>query len=272
MMDKKQRVKYHHYMSEEIEFLKKIAKGRSYLEINTLFNERFGLELTFNQIIGTLCRFGLRNGIRANRWSEKPGHCYTSEEIEFLKKETKKHSYAEIIALFNERFGVELDYDQVRGKIKRLGLRNYFYGTTHPAKSKKGYQPPQFIGQGFKPGHTLRSKPIGSEFIKCGYTSVKIDNKPHCETENWKLKHRVIWEKEHGPIPKGHVIIFADGNRSNCNLNNLLLVSRAELSVINQLGLISSDPELTKTGLLVARIKLLINKRERELKEGGATT
>jgi hypothetical protein len=41
------------------------------------------------------------------------------------------------------------------------------------------------------------------------------------------------------------------------------------MTILNQHDLISSNPELTKTGLLIARLKLLTNKRLRELKEKG---
>jgi hypothetical protein len=76
--------------------------------------------------------------------------------------------------------------------------------------------------------------------------------------DGWKSKHAIIWEQAHGPIPKGHVIIFADGNKLNMDLENLLLVSRSEIVYMNHEGLISTNPEFTKTGKLVAKLKLLI--------------
>ncbi|KAA0944169.1 HNH endonuclease [Sporosarcina sp. ANT_H38] len=46
-------------------------------------------------------------------------------------------------------------------------------------------------------------------------------------------KQRLIWKNAYGPIPNGHVVIFGDGNQCNCELNNLVLVSRRILSVLN---------------------------------------
>jgi hypothetical protein len=60
------------------------------------------------------------------------------------------------------------------------------------------------------------------------------------------------------------VIIFADGNKSNLKLKNLLMVSRSELAVMNHLGLISGSGELTKAGKAVADIKILIGDRKRK--------
>jgi hypothetical protein len=42
------------------------------------------------------------------------------------------------------------------------------------------------------------------------------------------LKHRYVWEQANGPIPDGHNIAFRDGNRQNCDLSNLYLISREE--------------------------------------------
>ena len=41
-------------------------------------------------------------------------------------------------------------------------------------------------------------------------------------------KHRYIWEKAFGPIPKGHCVLFKDGDTLNCRLENLYLISRGK--------------------------------------------
>ena len=42
------------------------------------------------------------------------------------------------------------------------------------------------------------------------------------------LKHRYIWEQHNGEVPDGHIVAFKDGNRQNCNIDNLCLMSREE--------------------------------------------
>lgn len=44
----------------------------------------------------------------------------------------------------------------------------------------------------------------------------------------WKLLHRHIWEQQKGEIPKGYIIIFKDKNSLNCDINNLMCISRRE--------------------------------------------
>ena len=57
-----------------------------------------------------------------------------------------------------------------------------------------------------------------------------------------------------GKISKGYALVFADGNKQNFGLDNLILVSRAELLIINRQQLIKDDPDLTKTGVLIAKV------------------
>ena len=105
----------------------------------------------------------------------------------------------------------------------------------------------------FKKGNIPRNtRGLFSERVnKAGYTEIKIE-----EPKKWVKKHRWVWEQKYGEIPKGSVIIFADGNKENLNLDNLICVTRNELKILNQCRLISSVPELTKTGLNIAKIKI----------------
>ena len=79
----------------------------------------------------------------------------------------------------------------------------------------------------------------------------------------WKLKHRVIWEKANRPIPKNYTVIFLDGNKSNTDINNLALISRSELLIVNQRKLLKSNAELSKVGVNIAKVQSKINKRKR---------
>jgi hypothetical protein len=53
------------------------------------------------------------------------------------------------------------------------------------------------------------------------------------ELNKWEMLHRHLWEKEHGPIPKGINLVFKDGNQKNCSLDNLELISNAGLMIRN---------------------------------------
>ena len=81
------------------------------------------------------------------------------------------------------------------------------------------------------------NKTLGTERVNGDdYVDIKV-----AEPNVWEAKHRLIWKKEKGPIPKGHVVIFGDGNRHNFEINNLILVSKKILSVLNGSNLIQNE-------------------------------
>ena len=44
----------------------------------------------------------------------------------------------------------------------------------------------------------------------------------------WEYLSRHTWRQHNGPIPPGHCITFADGDTMNCDIENLLCISRKE--------------------------------------------
>lgn len=204
---------------------------------------------------------------------------YTTEHIEFIATNIKGRSYLELTDMFNAKFGMKLKVSTMISLAFRNGLRNErdcrFNTGYEPTQFKKGHIPANKGKKGvggwaptqFKKGHVPANyKPVGSERVSVdGYVEVKVAN-----SRKWKAKHRIVWQNANGPIPKGHVIIFADGNRQNIKLDNLLLISQRELAIMNKRGLITNDAELTKAGILVADISLKIGDLKKKTK-GGTT-
>lgn len=114
-------------------------------------------------------------------------------------------------------------------------------GTTPPNKGKK--MSPELYAKCaptmFKKGRpALNQRPFGSERVNVdGYIEMKIQ-----DPNKWALKHRFVWEHFHGPIPEGHNIQFKDGNKENCSLDNLYLISRAD-QIRNENSLMARYPE-----------------------------
>ena len=193
---------------------------------------------------------------------------YTDEMIEFLKEVTSGKTYKEITELFNKKFNLDVTAEKMKSLLSRkkinTGTRGCLYkkGSVPWNKGKKGYMGANRTS--FKPGNIPANwKPVGSERIDTeGYALIKI-----AEPKKWALKHRIIWEEHHKKkIPIGSVIIFADGDRSNLSIENLICVTREELKVLNKCRLISSVPELTKTGLNIAKIRIKLSELRREKK------
>ena len=186
-------------------------------------------------------------------------HRYTEEEKRFLRESIAGRSYKEVTGLFNKEFGTDFEVGRIGGAIKRLGLANgrdcrFYAGMVTWNEGRKGIRVSP--GTEFKKGHIPKNHhPVGAERVNVGgYIEIKV-----AEPRKWVLKHRRVWELERGPIPRGHAVIFADGDRENVSIDNLLLVTRGELALINKSGLpIGGGREITEAAVNIARIRLAV--------------
>ncbi|KJS85134.1 MAG: phage protein [Peptococcaceae bacterium BICA1-8] len=201
---------------------------------------------------------------------------YTQEHIEYIAANITGRSFKEFTDMFNNRFGKTLRVSAMVSLADRHGLHNgidakfnkghqptqFRKGMTPWNKGKKGtggWEPTQFK-KGNKPANWV---PIGTERVNTdGYVDIKIQDGKF--QKNWRPKHLLIWEEHNGPVPKGHVVIFGDGNRRNFEPDNLLLVSRKQLVRLNQYKLIQNDAELTRTGIIMADIYSKIGERKKK--------
>jgi hypothetical protein len=81
----------------------------------------------------------------------------------------------------------------------------------------------------------LNWKPIGWERkTRDGYIEVKVrDEYGEKRVKNFELKHRLLWEQHNGPVPKGMMIKFKDGNKENIVIENLFMASMGENLIEN---------------------------------------
>lgn len=190
-------------------------------------------------------------------------HMWTNEEKKYLEEITPGHHYLEIQELMNKKFNLDFTFNQIKAAIGRYNLNTGFNGqfqkgSTPANKGTKGLTSANRTSF-YKGQPPTNYKPIGSERItKDGYIQIKIK-----DPNKWELKHRVIWEKENGPLPRGHAIIFADGNKLNLDINNFILVTRAQLLIMNTKNLKKNDRELTKVGVNIARVYERIAERKK---------
>lgn len=179
---------------------------------------------------------------------------WTIEEKEYLKKIVKGKHHKEITELMNERFERTFTQDQVKAAINRYKLNTGFSGRFEKGNVpiNKGTKGMSKANSGsFKKGQeAINRREVGSERINIyGYIEIKI-----AEPNIWALKHKLIWEQHYGPIEKGNLILFADSNRTNVDIKNLILVSNKQLLMMNRKKLIKDDADLTKTGLIIAEL------------------
>ncbi|WP_347253476.1 HNH endonuclease signature motif containing protein [Leminorella grimontii] len=140
----------------------------------------------------------------------------------------------ELTTLFNRAFGTDRTKEAINGIRKNMGLK-----TGRSGQFSTGHKPFNAGTKGlvkanagsFKKGQLPHNHlPVGTEITnEDGYLEIKV-----AEPNQWKFKHRLLWEQANGEIPAGMIVVFRDNDRLNCCLENLELVSRQDHAVFNR--------------------------------------
>lgn len=170
---------------------------------------------------------------------------------------------SEMAERINERFSMDYTKQQLKNYYANhhlsSGLTGYFEKGHVPVnKGKKGICACGCEKSWFRKGNIpTNHRQVGSERVtRDGYVEIKT-----AEPNVWKLKHRFVWEQKNGPIPKGMIVRFLDGNKENCSINNLELVSGAEHIEITRRDLHSNDPEISRVGIKIAKLNCQVRNR-----------
>ena len=189
-------------------------------------------------------------------------HRYSEEQKEFIITNNYGKYSKELAEMFNQHFNTNITAKEIayfrRNHKLNSGLTGQFKkGNVAHNKGKKQieYMSQESIERTkktrFKKGNKPKNyRPVGSERItKDGYIEVKV-----ADPNKWETKNKIIYKQYFGDIPKGHKVIYADGNKLNNDINNLILVSDNEELIMNRHKLRTEDIELTKTGCLIAKV------------------
>jgi len=165
----------------------------------------------------------------------KKGQCtaFTQEQMDYIYNNVTGRSNQELTDIFNAAFGTNKTLASIR---KFKFKHNLYSGIVHIPVYSEG-------------------RDVGSIRHKEGRLFIKN------ETNDWVPLNKYIWEKANGPIPKGFVLIFGDSNPMNCELDNLILISRQQLITMNCCDLIKDEINLTRTGIIIADLVNKIGKR-----------
>lgn len=131
-------------------------------------------------------------------------------------------------------------------------------------KSAFGFSLTEYQVSLFRSSHGTRScrshggrprRPVGFERTVKGYLYVKVAEEATVpqSKDNWRLKHVHVWELEHGPLPDGWVVMFADRDTRNFDPGNLVALPRKYIGRINQIGW--RDRETLEAAMAVADLE-----------------
>ena len=197
-------------------------------------------------------------GIKARH----PGRKFTAEQEEWLVAHNHM-SASEMSKGINDEFSLSTSPDEIKGwrartKKPRPTPSRFQKGHTPFSKGKKWdeYMSPESQARSrmttFKKGDTPHNtQPLGSISIMVGYWVMKVSHTGN-QHQKWKFLHRLLWEKEKGPIPKGMNVVFRNGDRNDIRMENLMLMDRKEMARYTPMD--DSEPEMQRFSEIVARV------------------
>lgn len=251
------------WTEERLDFIRSICKGKSTREIAEICSREFGFTCTASSIKSVMSAHKIKSGYK---YDGRGNFIFNEEQIEWISENRVGISFEECAKRFNEHFGTDFKVSQVRGFCHAHHLPNgvdcrFKKGNVSHNKGKKGIRFPGSEKGWFKKGHKPHNTvPVNTEVItKDGYISVKVS-----EPNNWELKHRLVWMRANGPIPEDCCIGFLDNNKQNVELSNLIMIKRSEMSTLNHLHLRSENPEITRAGITLVKIKSRLREIEKK--------
>lgn len=171
--------------------------------------------------------------------------CWQPEELAWIEAR-KELPRAEAHALFCARFmRDDVSLKAYNGLCKRKGWLTGRTGqfVSGQVPQNKGKPMPDHVrakarATMFKPGgrpHTWRGAGHESVDPKDGYVWLIVaETNPHTGADTHRvMKHKWLWEKQHGPVPAGHVLKCLDGDRLNTDPTNWVAIPRALLPRLN---------------------------------------
>ena len=245
----------------QINWLKKNIPGQLYSKTIADFNKEFNTDLlTYSRLSSFTSTYGVKSR-KINKYEKK--------HIDFIKKNVPGNTDKEVAILFNNEFDIKINDGIVSNFKTKYGWSNGLISSTRFKKGKvplnKGKTWNDFMSKEgqeksamttFKKGNvpSNRREIHSSRVSKDGYIEIKL--RDGSLNKNWVYKHRHIWQLAHGPVPEGHKIVFADGNKRNFQLDNLILMNNAEEVMLNKASLLNSkSAEVTRVALTFVKLK-----------------
>lgn len=263
------------YSQEHLNYLRHAWPVLTLQELCEGFYLYFGVVKTLSQL-----RAALKNHkIKSNRSGQvKIGSLiYTATEIEFIKQRYSEITVKQLVDELNIRFKTNTSANQLKAfltnhKIHSGRTGRFEKGRKSWNKGTKGLTSANKTS--FKKGsNPANQKPFGHERIcsKDGFILMKVDMvNPYTGFRgHYVHKHRYVWEQHNGVIPKGHIIRFKDGDKMNCEIGNLEMVTKAENLRLNQRHYNESPEELKPTIKALAQLEVAAFSKQKSINQGA---
>jgi len=213
------------FSQDMLNWLKANSNLYDYRGLTDAFNKQFNTVLKLDQIRDHAKYRNIKVGIMCKR----KNYFFTPDKIEYIRQLAINNTIDDITKKFNEYYKTNKSKDTIGVYASKYKIKIY--------KSK--------IGREVKKGVEI-------------YIRVSNTGNPR---KDYVTKHRYLWEQKNGKVPNGYLILFANGNKQDFNLDNLLCVKNSELIMMSKMGCKYDDIETTKTFLIMARLTLAMSNR-----------
>lgn len=262
------------YPPEVHEFVKRWAPELRDEELAEACNQELGTSFTASSMKSFRGNHGYKN--RKKQWTSEEYWKYQKRwpkgMYEFIRDNSWGVSSKEMAEMVNEKFGT--DFNQHRMKVFRAkyhirsGLTGWYQKGHAPGNKGKKLEEyvkdperlediRQRIGatqfpKGHRPANEL---PVGTITLSPDGYLLRKKQMQGSQWERWEFLHRAVWEEHNGPIPEGMVVTFRDGDKQNCDISNMMLVSKGENAALTRMHLRFEDPDLTTAALGTIRLR-----------------
>jgi hypothetical protein len=186
----------------------------------------------------------------------------SAEEAAFIAEAYRTMTLAQVVEAVNARFGLRRTPNGMKQYVFRArvlsGRTGCFPKGNKPFNTgKKGVNGKSDTV--FKAGnfpHNTRPA-LHERTSKDGLIEVKVGERG----KTFISKHRWLWEQKNGPVPRGHIIRFKDGDNRNFAEGNLVCVSRHLNMALNQSNHLDIPPPLRETHFLAQKLKVVAKER-----------
>lgn len=248
-------------------------------------NKALGTHFTPSSMKAFRGNHGYRNGKK--QWTKEEYWKYQTRYpqgvYEFVRDNSWGVSSKDMAEMVNKKFGTSFTATMMKQFRQRHGIKSgvtgwYQKGHAPGTKGKTieeicKHDPEKLAkvrATQFKKGdRPLNEKPVGTIVTNSEGYKLRKKQMEGSQWDRWEFLHRAVWEEHNGPVPEGMIVTFKDGNRQNCSIDNLMLVSRGEMAVMAKRGLRFEDPDLTEAAVNTVRLMIEANKRKRHRKEKG---
>lgn len=262
---------------EVVDWLRENTTGRTTKELTLLINQqgfdkKYDMIFTESIIKGAKSRYHLKSGTPGGNpkgYSSK----YPEGMTAYIKSIAQGKSTAELVEAVNQKYGAgTIGIQQMRAYKKNHGINTGLTGQFEPGhipanKGKKmsaelyAKAAPTMFKKGNVPANHMK---VGEyTHTSDGYLVQKV-KESGIQRERFEYVHRKVWEEHNGPISKGKMVSFLDGDKDNCDIENLVLVDMAENLELNKARLRFADAEFTEVGVTVAKVRVAARKRKKE--------